>query len=219
MIYLQSLRDPLMTLAMECTQVLTCASTSISVELDIDDEDDKSIRTTWVTYLRHLLKLKKKKVTCTTNNSNSNSSPSPSADNSDKDNDKCRPDQNYCHCAKTMHRAVKEFDAAERKCMDNLYRFKEEQLKLGGGTLDLGMREELFLVFFFMFSLREVANELQTLGTELDTLRQRSAKRMVNGKRRKHLYMPRMTQKWWKKWAHWNNHQSARDKGGVSFGK
>ncbi|KAI8096222.1 uncharacterized protein BX664DRAFT_323411 [Halteromyces radiatus] len=210
MIYLESLRDPLMILAMKCTQVLACAGTSVTTELDLDDEDDTSIRKTWLTYLRHLFKLKKK----TTGGEGNKVSASSTEDN---DHGKCQPETHQCHCASTMQSAVKEFDISERKCMDNLYRYKEEQLKAGGGTLDLGMREELFLVFFFMFTLREAANELETLSKELDTLRQYSKKRMVNGKRRKHLYMPQMTQKWWKKWAHWNNHQSTKDKGGQSF--
>ncbi|ORZ16323.1 hypothetical protein BCR42DRAFT_465619 [Absidia repens] len=227
MIYLQSLRDPLMALAMQCTEVLTCACTSISTELDIDDEDDKSIRSTWITYLRHVFKLKKKKVsnntesaataTATSAAETSSSPTNNNNSNSNKSQDKCQPNEHCCNCAKTMNRAIMEFDISERKCMDDLYRFKEEQLKSGGGTLDLGMREELFLVFFFMFTLRETANELETLARELDTLRQHAQKRMVHGKRRKHLYMPRMTQKWWKKWAHWNNHQSTKDKGGRSF--
>ncbi|KAI8060923.1 hypothetical protein BC940DRAFT_245818 [Gongronella butleri] len=212
MIYLESLRDPLMELALHCRTSLNCANKSISAELDIDDEDDSSIRSTWVTYLRHVLKLKKK-VDATNKK----------ADDNDNDEEKttpdhpiCHPEQHECHCVDTMSAAIRQFDISERKCMDKLYRFKEEQAK-NGGVIDLGLREELFLVFFFMFTLREVANELEILASELDTLREHAAKRMVNGKRRKHLYMPRMTQKWWRKWAQWSNHQAVRDKGGRSF--
>ncbi|ORX56446.1 hypothetical protein DM01DRAFT_1382683 [Hesseltinella vesiculosa] len=214
MIYLERLRAPLVLLTTQCRASLDCAAKSIQTELDLDDDEDSSVRSTWLSYILHVLKLNRKK-----------SPAAPIAPGERKDNSSssctnpttpCQPDLHFCRCEETIRDAIKKFDLSERKCMDDLYKYKEEQTK-AGSNIDLGLREELFLVFYFMFTLREVASELEILASQLDTLRQHAANRMVNGKRRKHLYMPQMTQKWWRKWAQWSNHQSTRDKGGTSF--
>lgn len=194
--YLESLRDPLMQLSKECAAVLDCINHSIAVELDMDDENDISIRETWVAYIRHLLKLKKK--------------PAAQANvvTVNKENGR-RHEPNECNCAVIMHKAIKNFDESEHERMRTLYHLNRK--KLGSETLDLGLREELFLVFFFIFSLREVANELESMAENMDKIR--------SSRKGKHFYMPQLTTKWWKKWASSINHQSVRDKGGYSLGK
>ncbi|KAI9495945.1 hypothetical protein BDB00DRAFT_811080 [Zychaea mexicana] len=194
--YLESLRDPLMRLSMECAPVLDCVSHSIVEELDMDDDDDKSVWKTWKAYIFHLLKLNKKR------NKNEQDEPRKSC--------KLKHDPKNCNCAGTMREAIRKFDETEGERMHTLY--KLNCTKVGNDVLDLGMREELFLVFFFIFSLREVATELESMAKTMDELRHSKHKR-----RRKHLYMPQLTQKWWKKWASTNNHQSIRDKGGYSL--
>ncbi|KAI9307758.1 hypothetical protein BJ944DRAFT_254843 [Cunninghamella echinulata] len=212
MIYLQSLRDPLMVLANECSKVLQCSCKRLSIELDVDYHDSTSTTTTktFVNYFRHLLKLKPKD-----NNEATNTNTKKEDEIDDKTKTPCQPEIYKCECKNIMHKAIKRFDIAEKKCMDDLYVYKEQRAQ--AGTLDLGMREELFLVFFFIFTLREAANELEIMSSEMDTLRHHSHLSMVNGKRRKHLYMPTMTYKWWKKWAKRNNHQSTKDKGGQTL--
>lgn len=193
--YLESLRDPLMRLSKECAAVLDCINYSIAVELDMDDENDISIRETWVAYIRHLLKLKKPAKTN-----------APAVIN--KENGR-RHDPKNCDCAKVIHEAIKNFDESEHERMRTLYHLNRK--KLGSETLDLGLREELFLVFFFIFSLREVANELESMAKNMDKIR--------SSRKGKHFYMPQLTPKWWKKWASSMNHQSVRDKGGYSLGE
>ncbi|CAO3607852.1 unnamed protein product [Cunninghamella blakesleeana] len=229
MIYLQSLRDPLMVLANECNKVLQCSCKRLSIELDVDEITNTSSTDTWINYFRHLLRLKHKENDDTTTSSLSSSTSATNNDNNNNQNQNhqddiekgkkeatCEPENYKCKCKKIMHKAIKQFDISEKQCMNNLYIYKEQ--RANNGTLDLGMREELFLVFFFIFTLREAANELEVLSTELDTLRHQSHASLINGKRKKHLYMPRMTSKWWKKWARRNNHQSTKDKGGQTLG-
>lgn len=189
--YLESLRDPLMRLSMECVSVLDCVSYSICSELDMDDEDDKSIWKTWKSYIRHILRWKAKTET------------------SEGKKKSLPHDPSQCDCSKKMEQAIRRFDKAESERMQRLYDIK------GSEDLDLGMREELFLVFFFIFSLREVAKELGSMADTMDELRSSRHGRRPG----KHLYMPQLTQKWWRKWASTTNHQSVRDRGGYSLGK
>lgn len=103
--------------------------------------------------------------------------------------------------ARKMHESLHRFDAAEQKRVNHLTR---------QDGLDLKIREELFLVFFFIFTLREVAKELETLARHTADLQR---------KKRRHVYMPRLlTLSTLRKWVTWNNHQNVRDKGGYSHG-
>ncbi|KAL0085688.1 hypothetical protein J3Q64DRAFT_1809690 [Phycomyces blakesleeanus] len=197
--YLESLRDPLMLLSVECAEVLDCISDSIAIELDMEDDSDKSIRETWYSYLRHVFKIRsQEQIIANTKASQRRHASEP------------------CNCAQSLHEAIGEFDKAERQRMDMLYGYYKKQLD--GPDMPLGVREELSLVFFFIFTLREAANKLEYMALEMDVLRKNSQERMRNGKKRKHLYMPQLNQKWWHKWASWSNHQSTRDKGGEAFG-
>ena len=191
--YLESLRDPLMRLSMECAPVLDCVSHGIEVVLDMDDDDDKSIWKTWKAYIFHVLKMKKKTV-------------------EEPRKSKYKHELKNCDCATTMNVAIKRFDKAEGDRMQTLHKLNLS--KIGNEAMELGMREELHLIFFFIFSLRQVAMELGIMANAMDELRKKTPDR-----RRRHLYMPQFTQKWWKKWASSNNHQSIRDKGGYSLCK
>lgn len=188
--YIESLRDPLMNLSVECVAALDCVSHSVALQLDVEDDDVKSIRKTWAAYLGHLLKLTSK--------------PKPDVTQHARRHE---PDQ--CDCAKKMDEAIRQFDTSEQERMLTLYRSNHS--KTGNKTLDLNMREELFLVFFFIFTLREAATELKGMAESMDGLR-------ATRRSRRHLYMPQLTQKWWRKWVHTNNHQSIRDKGGYTLG-
>ncbi|KAL7315805.1 hypothetical protein PS15m_004979 [Mucor circinelloides] len=197
--YLESLRDPLMDLSLDCSNALECVCDSIANELDMDHDDDISIRKTWKAFLRHTLKIGKKEVD----------------EERNKKNLERHKGSTKCNCSQSIRLSIIQFDKAERERMHALYEINKA--RIGCQALDLGMRQELFLVFFFIFTLREVANELQEMTLHMDELRLHSRKASFNGKKRKHLYFPGLSQKMWNKWARGNNHQSTRDKGGYTF--
>lgn len=198
--YLESLRDPLMDLSLDCSNALECVCDSIANELEMDPDDDISIRKTWKSFLRYTFKIAKKEV--------------------DEENDRKMLERHkgltQCNCSQNVRLSIIQFDKAERERMHALYEINKT--RIGCQALDLGMRQELFLVFFFIFTLREVANELQEMTLHMDELRLHSRKASFNGKKRKHLYFPGLNQKMWHKWARGSNHQSTRDKGGYTFG-
>ncbi|CEP15871.1 hypothetical protein [Parasitella parasitica] len=198
--YLESLRDPLMDLSLDCSNALECVCDSIANELDMDRDDDISIRKTWKSFLRHTFKIGSK------------------ATDAEEDSRKTlerHKGSSKCNCSQNIRLAIIQFDKAERERMHALY--EVNKTRIGCQALDLGMRQELFLVFFFIFTLREVANELQEMTLHMDELRLHSRKASFNGKKRKHFYFPVLNQKMWNKWARGNNHQSTRDKGGYTF--
>jgi uncharacterized membrane protein YgaE (UPF0421/DUF939 family) len=194
--YLESLRDPLMELSLDCSNALDCVCDSIASELDMDHDDDKR-KQTWKALLWHTFKMGK----------------SHEVPEVDKERHK---GSSQCNCSQSIRLAIIQFDKAERERMHALYEINKARCD---NPLDLGMRQELFLVFFFIFTMREVANELQDMTLHMDELRLYSRKASFNGKRRKHLYLPVFNQKMWQKWAKGNNHQNTRDKGGYTFGK
>lgn len=200
MTYLESLRDPLMELSLDCSNALECVCESIASELDMDNDDDVSIRQTWKSFLQHTLNIGKK------------------SDDIERDKKSLERHKGNakCNCSQGVRLAIIQFDKAERERMHALYEINKA--RMGQQALDLGMRQELFLVFFFIFTMREVANELQEMTLHMDELRLHSRKASFQGKKRKHLYMPVLSPKMWQKWAKGTNHQSVRDKGGYSFG-
>ncbi|KAI7864354.1 hypothetical protein BDF14DRAFT_1732339 [Spinellus fusiger] len=195
--YLDSLRDPLMLLSVECADVLECICETIQTEMDIENDTDALISKNWLSYLRLLLKISSQDQT------------SASTSASQK-----RPMSQPCDCADILKNALIDFDRAEKERMDMLYEHYQKQINCD--VLTAGIQEELFLVFFFIFTLREVATELESMAKQMDLLRKNSQERMRNGKRRKHIYLPQLNQKWWNKWANWGGHQSTKDKGGYS---
>ncbi|KAI8888662.1 hypothetical protein K501DRAFT_329772 [Backusella circina FSU 941] len=73
-----------------------------------------------------------------------------------------------CNCSQIMRLAIVEFDRAEREQMHALYHINKKRLE---ESLDFGLRQELFLVFFFINTMRELANELKQMSFELDLIR------------------------------------------------
>lgn len=201
MTYLESLRDPLMELSLDCANALECVCESIASELDMDNDEDESIRQTWKSFLSHTLNL---------------GNPDRLSER-DKKSLERHKGSDKCNCSQGIRLAIIQFDKAERERMHALYEINKA--RMGREALDLGMRQELFLVFFFIFTMREVANELQEMTLHMDELRLYSRKASFQGKKRKHLYMPVLSPKMWQKWAKGTNHQSIRDKGGYSFCK
>lgn len=193
--YLDSLRDPLMELSIDCANALECVSDSITNEFDMDAEDDVSIRQTWKSFLFHTLNITKD-----------------STRNEEQKTIERHRGNTKCDCSQSIRLAIIQFDKSERNRMHALYD------RIHSKSLDLGMRQELFLVFFFIFTMREAANELQELTLQMDELRLQSRKTSFRGKKKKHLYMPVPSIKMWRKWASGNNHQSTRDKGGYTLG-
>lgn len=199
MTYLESLRDPLMDLSLDCSNALECVCDSIASELDMDHDDDISIRKTWKSFLRHTFKIGQK----------------PEKEENEKGIERHKG-SSKCNCSQNVRLAIVQFDRKERERMHALYELNKA--RISKDTLDLSCTQELFLVFFFIFTMREVANELQEMTMQMDELRLYSRKASFNGKKRRHLYMPVFSQKMWQKWAKGSNHQSTRDKGGYSFG-
>lgn len=199
MTYLESLRDPLMDLSLDCSNALECVCDSIDKELDMDHDDDISIRQTWKSFLRHTFKIGQKPTKV------------------DEKGLEIHKGSSHCNCSQNIRLAIIQFDKAERERMHALYELNKA--RMNQDTLDLSCTQELFLVFFFIFTMREVANELQEMTMQMDELRLYARKESFKGKKRRHLYMPSLSQKMWQKWAKGSNHQSTRDKGGYSFGK
>ncbi|KAI9320587.1 hypothetical protein BX666DRAFT_2024230 [Dichotomocladium elegans] len=78
-----------------------------------------------------------------------------------------------------------------------------------GRLNDLALREELFLVFFFIFLMRRIAKEIEAMKTIMAALN-------VKRKRRR-FYVPKLTTLLWlRRWASSAGHQSTKDKGGYS---
>ncbi|KAI9281806.1 Fusaric acid resistance protein-like-domain-containing protein [Sporodiniella umbellata] len=187
MTYLEGLRDPLMELSLDCTSVLECVCDGIASELSMDS------------FLKYIANFSKESSVQAEQRANER-------------HGGCTK----CNCSQNIRLAIIQFDRSERQRMHALYDLNKIRPD-HGGTLDLGMRQELFLVFFFIFTMREIANELQEMTLQMDELRLHSRKTSFKGKKRKHLYMPVLSIKMWRKWASGNNHQSTKDKGGYTL--
>jgi hypothetical protein len=198
MAYLESLRDPLMELALDCTSALECVCDSIAHELNMSESPEKM--KDWVSLIKHKLRLGKKKV---------------DQDAINRKSLERHRGQLKCNCSQNIRLALARFDKAEHDRMHALYQANKGRMT--DDALDLGMRQELFLVFFFIFTMREVADEVQDMTLHVDEIRFKAA---ASGKKhKKHLYMPKLNRMKWNKWARGNNHQSTRDKGGYTYGK
>lgn len=124
-------------------------------------------------------------------------------------------------CADMMQYLVDEFDEEKQKRITDsdkrpeqptihLQEFDNEEKER---ICSLHLREELFLVVFFIFSLRQVAKELETMATSFQELLERRGNR-------KSLYMPKpISKRWLLKYIFTSNYQSTRDKGGYTHGK
>lgn len=85
-------------------------------------------------------------------------------------------------------------------------------------TLDVGPREEIFLIFFFLFALREIARELLRLGTYIEELEEKSRVSMEEEgrtKRRKQLWWPKVIGNFWH-WFAWGNYTQVKTSEGYN---
>lgn len=195
--YLEKLRDPLLLLAVKCASVLDCVRDSLHEQLDLSYEDDTNYRSFWK-YILRIFKIKQFK---------------------DKEYlSKKRSVTFLCNCAESMRLQILQFDKCEKERMRALYKINLSRMH--GEPLDVSVREELFLVFFFIFSLREVAIELEHMADEMRSLQikaQEDIKANPNKKKKKHLYMPQVTTQSWRKWFYSSSYQNVQDRGGYSF--
>ncbi|KAF9907735.1 hypothetical protein EC991_010682 [Linnemannia zychae] len=85
-------------------------------------------------------------------------------------------------------------------------------------TLDVGPREEIFLIFFFLFALREIARELLRLGKyveELEELGRRTMEQEGRNKRKKKLWWPKVFGNFWH-WFAWGSYSQVKTSEGYN---
>ncbi|KAI9283636.1 hypothetical protein BC943DRAFT_280678 [Umbelopsis sp. AD052] len=196
--YLESLRDPLLMLSKACTRGMNCVSGGISYEWELDDVRQDGTHS-WAYYISHVFSIRK-------------SEPVRKASSSDSVEDHC---DRHCDCPERLRAAIARFDNDEHERMETLKRINK---KRRFGPLDLGLREEVFLVFFFIFCLREVAKELGNLTSTLNDIKD-TVDRGKNGVRKRHFYFPHLvgSKGKWGKWASFSSHQAVKDKGGHTL--
>lgn len=202
--YLEKLRDPLLSLAVECGAVLDCIRDSLCDQLDMSNNSDASIQhTSFWRYLLHTLQIK-----------------TVHTENYQNFLDKRKRNASFlCNCSETLRLRIMQFDQCEEKRMQALYKINFSHMR--GERLDLGVRDELFLVFFFIFTMREVASNLEQMAVETRKLQEKTQaqiKKDKKHKKKKRLYMPQITTQTWKKWFYSNSYQEVQDRGGYSFG-
>ncbi|KAF9399398.1 hypothetical protein BGX21_006311 [Mortierella sp. AD011] len=79
-------------------------------------------------------------------------------------------------------------------------------------SLDIGPREELFLIFFFLFALREIACELLRLGKYIEKLDEQELKKMQEEHRlkpKKKLWWPKVMGNFWR-WFSWGGYSQVK---------
>ncbi|KAF9128659.1 hypothetical protein BGX30_014239 [Mortierella sp. GBA39] len=85
-------------------------------------------------------------------------------------------------------------------------------------TLDVGPREEIFLIFFFIFALREIARELLRLGMHLEEMKRKQELQMeLDGRKKpkKRLWWPKVVGNF-ERWFAWGSYSQARASEGFS---
>ncbi|KAG0079474.1 hypothetical protein BGZ90_002509 [Linnemannia elongata] len=85
-------------------------------------------------------------------------------------------------------------------------------------TLDVGPREEIFLIFFFIFALREIARELLRLGKHLEEMKRKQEVQMeLDGRKKpkKRLWWPKVVGNF-DRWFSWGSYSQARASEGFS---
>ncbi|KAF9321536.1 hypothetical protein BG003_001267 [Podila horticola] len=98
-----------------------------------------------------------------------------------------------------MQQELELFDKAEST---GLQEFVENH-----PTLEAGPREEIFLIFFFLFALREIARELLRLAKYIEELEDRERKQMQEEnrtKRKKQFWWPKVIGNFWN-WISWGS--------------
>ncbi|RCI05206.1 hypothetical protein CU098_012605, partial [Rhizopus stolonifer] len=201
--YLDTLRDPLISLAAECALVLDCIRDSLCDQLDISNDDDAYVQHKSVcSYLLHLLKIKTVNTEFYLKYLER----------------KKRNASFLCSCADTMRYRIKQFDKCQKIRMQALYRLN--QTHLHQQKLDSGLQEDLFLIFFFIFTMREIALGLGQMARDMRKIQEKTQQEIRSSKRqsrKKHLYMPQVTIQTWKKWFLSNNYRNVLDRGGYTF--
>ncbi|KAG0277127.1 hypothetical protein BGZ95_006471 [Linnemannia exigua] len=79
-------------------------------------------------------------------------------------------------------------------------------------TLDVGPREEIFLIFFYIFALREIARELLRLGKHLEGMKRKQETQMeLDGRKkpRKRLWWPKVIGNF-ERWFTWGSYTQTR---------
>ncbi|KAG0283360.1 hypothetical protein BGZ96_012273 [Linnemannia gamsii] len=85
-------------------------------------------------------------------------------------------------------------------------------------ALDVGPREEIFLIFFFIFALREIARELLRLGKHLEEMKRKQEVQMALDGRKKprgRLWWPKVTGNF-ERWFSWGGYAQTRSSEGFS---
>ncbi|KAG9064516.1 hypothetical protein KI688_003706 [Linnemannia hyalina] len=85
-------------------------------------------------------------------------------------------------------------------------------------TLDVGPREEIFLIFFFIFALREIGRELLRLGMHLEEMKRKQELQMEldgRNKPKKRLWWPKVIGNF-EHWFAWGSYSQARASEGFS---
>ncbi|KAF9903350.1 hypothetical protein EC991_003889 [Linnemannia zychae] len=85
-------------------------------------------------------------------------------------------------------------------------------------TLDVGPREEIFLVFFYIFALREIARELLRLGSHLEEMKRKQEIQMeLDGRKkpRRRLWWPKVIGNF-EHWFSWGSYSQTRATEGFS---
>ncbi|KAH8557090.1 hypothetical protein BGW37DRAFT_537718 [Umbelopsis sp. PMI_123] len=196
--YLESLRDPLLMLSKACTRGMSCVSGGISYEWELDEVRQDGTHS-WAYYFGHIFRIRK---------------PEPKRKQSRTDSVEGHCDR-HCDCPERLRAAIAKFDTDEHERMETLKRSNKNRRF---GPLDLGLREEVFLVFFFIFCLREVAKELEKLTVTLNDIKD-TVDKSKNGTRKRHFYFPNLVgpKRKWRKWASFSSHQTVKDKGGHTL--
>ncbi|KAF9973985.1 hypothetical protein BGZ73_002765 [Actinomortierella ambigua] len=97
---------------------------------------------------------------------------------------------------------LEKFDVAETDALRNLVSSHP--------ALDIGPREEVFLIFFFLFALREIARELLQLGRYIEEM---DAK-WKEEKRRRRLWWPKVVGNFWQ-WFAWASYAQIKTNEGY----
>ncbi|KAF8936948.1 hypothetical protein BGZ47_009242 [Haplosporangium gracile] len=85
-------------------------------------------------------------------------------------------------------------------------------------SLDVGPREEIFLIFFFLFALREIARELLRLGKYVEELEEQERRIMElegRNKRKKKLWWPKVFGNFWH-WFAWGSYSQVKTSEGYN---
>ncbi|KAF9583305.1 hypothetical protein BGW38_009787, partial [Lunasporangiospora selenospora] len=109
-----------------------------------------------------------------------------------------------------LKQELEAFDNAEA---ESLKRFTAKH-----SDMDIGLRQELFLIFFFLFAMRETAKELVRLAKHDEELEAEVQSRVENNHfriGRKKLWWPKVVGNFWK-WVSWGTYSQARSNEGYT---